>query len=249
MLHFTCPNCNAHLEGPDNKAGKLISCPQCRQRITVPAPESAITVSCPGCGRRIPLKAEELSITIQCSRCDTCFIPAEPASPPQSPASYLGSEHPTTSRTPLIVGVGIGVLVLILCCGVLGFALMQPESGASHNKGKRAATRNEPTAQETAAGAVFLGIGMMLWGLICAFGIAYAVAVILLLGWVAKDARARGIDGGIWVLVILASGGLLGLLVYLVARPAGILTTCPRCLNKRLQMARTCPHCGELATA
>jgi len=75
--------------------------------------------------------------------------------------------------------------------------------------------------------------------------VLYLVLVILLMAWVAKDCRNRGIDGGaVWVFVIFLTG-VVGLLVYLASRPHGMLTTCAHCQNRRLNYAKTCPHCGR----
>jgi hypothetical protein len=37
----------------------------------------------------------------------------------------------------------------------------------------------------------------------------------------------------------------VGLLVYLASRPHGVLAPCPHCMNKKLAVARLCPHCGR----
>ena len=77
------------------------------------------------------------------------------------------------------------------------------------------------------------------------FGVAYVVAEILMLAWVARDANSRGVDGGaVWVITILITG-FFGLLVYLASRPHGMLVVCSRCYNKKLQYAKLCPHCGH----
>jgi hypothetical protein len=96
-----------------------------------------------------------------------------------------------------------------------------------------------------AAGATLLGITFMVWGFICFASVAYTALVILLLAWVAKDARARGLDSpAIWVLVIFLTGPV-GFLVYLASRPPGMLTTCSRCGNNHIMAAMSCPHCGQ----
>jgi hypothetical protein len=75
--------------------------------------------------------------------------------------------------------------------------------------------------------------------------IIYVVTLTLILAWVARDARARSVDGAaMWVLLIFLSH-VVGLLVYMASRPYGVLVPCYRCGNKRLQAARSCPHCGE----
>lgn len=67
---------------------------------------------------------------------------------------------------------------------------------------------------------------------------------IALLVWVARDAKARGMDSAIlWMLLVLFFP-LLGIVIYLFARPQGNMVQCPNCGNKRLQASVKCPHCG-----
>jgi ribosomal protein L32 len=67
---------------------------------------------------------------------------------------------------------------------------------------------------------------------------------IALLGWVARDAKSRGMDGAVlWVLLVLFTG-IIGLIIYIFARPQGALVPCPNCGNKRLEASLRCPHCG-----
>jgi hypothetical protein len=67
---------------------------------------------------------------------------------------------------------------------------------------------------------------------------------IVLLVWVARDAKARGMDGAILWMVLVAVTSVIGLVIYLFARPQGNLVPCPNCQNKRLQASVKCPHCG-----
>ena len=78
------------------------------------------------------------------------------------------------------------------------------------------------------------------------FLIAAAFVInIALLVWVARDAKARGMDGAaIWMLLVFFTG-FLGLIIYLFSRPGGNLVRCNHCPNMRLQAARSCPHCGN----
>ena len=48
----------------------------------------------------------------------------------------------------------------------------------------------------------------------------------------------------LWMIFVFAAP-VLGLLVYIFARPQGTLVPCPACNNKRLQAAARCPHCGN----
>jgi len=75
--------------------------------------------------------------------------------------------------------------------------------------------------------------------------VAWFVISIVLLVWVARDAKARGMDGAaIWMLLVFFTG-FLGLIIYLFSRPSGQLVRCAQCGNMRLIAARTCPHCGN----
>jgi hypothetical protein len=66
-----------------------------------------------------------------------------------------------------------------------------------------------------------------------------------LLVWVARDAKARGMDSAvIWMLFVFFVP-VLGLLVYLFSRPKGSVVPCEGCGNKRLQASARCPHCGN----
>jgi Phospholipase_D-nuclease N-terminal len=67
---------------------------------------------------------------------------------------------------------------------------------------------------------------------------------IAILVWVARDAKARGLDNSILWMVLVFFTGLIGLIIYILARPQGNLVECPNCHNKKLQAAVRCPHCG-----
>jgi hypothetical protein len=80
-------------------------------------------------------------------------------------------------------------------------------------------------------------------GLLIVLG-ALALQIALLV-WVARDAKSRGMDGAvIWMLFVFAVP-VIGLLVYVFARPQGTLVQCSHCSNKRLQGSARCPHCGN----
>jgi len=67
---------------------------------------------------------------------------------------------------------------------------------------------------------------------------------IALLVWVARDAKARGMDSSVlWMLLVLFTS-FIGLIIYLFSRPQGNLIQCPNCRNQKLQAALKCPHCG-----
>jgi hypothetical protein len=67
---------------------------------------------------------------------------------------------------------------------------------------------------------------------------------IALLVWVARDAKARGMDSAVlWMLLVFFTS-LIGLVIYIFSRPQGNVIPCPNCGNKRLQASVKCPHCG-----
>ena len=77
------------------------------------------------------------------------------------------------------------------------------------------------------------------------FAIAWIALVIYLWVWVARDAKARGLDNAVIWMVLVIFTGLLGLIIYLLARPKGNLVLCPHCGNKRMEASAKCPHCGN----
>src|SRR5438067_5370493 len=52
---------------------------------------------------------------------------------------------------------------------------------------------------------------------------------IALLVWVARDAKARGMDSAVLWMVLVMFTGLIGLVIYLFSRPQGNLVQCPHC--------------------
>ncbi len=77
------------------------------------------------------------------------------------------------------------------------------------------------------------------------FVLAIFVLHVAILVWVARDAKNRGMDNAILWMVLVMITGLLGLLIYVFARPQGNVVPCQHCGNKRLQVSAKCPHCGN----
>lgn len=79
--------------------------------------------------------------------------------------------------------------------------------------------------------------------------IAIIVAIVALqiafLVWVARDAKARGMDSAILWMLLVFFFPLFGFIIYLFARPQGNLLRCASCGNNRLQASAKCPHCGN----
>ena len=104
-----------------------------------------------------------------------------------------------------------------------------------------AAMAQTPRPEDAAGFAVCAGCGAFLVIiplLIIALNIAFLV-------WVAKDAKARGMDTpALWMIVVLMTS-FIGLIVYLFSRPAGNLVPCRQCGKRRLEASAVCPTCGN----
>src|SRR5262249_4862400 len=78
-------------------------------------------------------------------------------------------------------------------------------------------------------------------------GVLVFLAVVASLGtvWVFADARKRGLDGALWLTLMICSNALPPL-ISLCCRPDGPLARCPRCRGQVLVTLPRCPHCGYL---
>ena len=114
---------------------------------------------------------------------------------------------------------------LALCGGLAGKALLG----------------QDPNVEDAlaAGGCLACGGSMML------IPVVILILNIALLVWVARDAKARGMDNAVvWVLLVLFTS-VIGLIIYLFSRPPGTLVACRHCGSKRLEVSAQCPHCGN----
>lgn len=99
-------------------------------------------------------------------------------------------------------------------------------------------------AQARTSDDVASGIsGLLCCAFWCGLPILWFGINIAILFWVAKDAKSRGMDGAMWIFLILFTG-IVGVAIYLFSRPQGLLMQCPNCGNNRMQASIKCPHCG-----
>ena len=82
-------------------------------------------------------------------------------------------------------------------------------------------------------------------GVVIFFVIAMVALNVALLVWVARDAKARGMDSSVLWMILVMFTGFIGLIIYIFARPQGNLIQCPSCQGKRLQASAKCPQCGN----
>lgn len=96
------------------------------------------------------------------------------------------------------------------------------------------------SSSDEAASGVF---GLLMCSMCFLIPLLYLGINTALLFWMAKDAKSRGMEGAVWVILILFTG-IIGFAIYLFSRPQGNLIPCPNCNNNRLQASMKCPHCG-----
>ncbi len=64
---------------------------------------------------------------------------------------------------------------------------------------------------------VQLDVGLAIGGIICAIYVVWLVVAILLCVWVYRDAQRRGMNGALWLIVVIITG-IIGLIIYLIVR-------------------------------
>jgi len=62
--------------------------------------------------------------------------------------------------------------------------------------------------------------------------------------WIVKDAKNRGMDEVLIWGVVGFVAGIIGLIIYILTRPAGKLVSCKNCKRWKLETLPMCPHCG-----
>ncbi len=82
-------------------------------------------------------------------------------------------------------------------------------------------------------------------GLIALIAVGSLVIQILILVWVHNDAKARNMDTPVLWLILVFFLSLIGLVIYLLARPSGEKVPCGQCHRPRLLNLVQCPHCGS----
>lgn len=80
-----------------------------------------------------------------------------------------------------------------------------------------------------------------LLGLLAGVG---AAAYVLLIGYVNRDSKRRGMSPLLWTLVAILVPNLLGILLYFVLRQP-LVHACPQCGNAVRAEFNFCPRCGS----
>ncbi|MCW3985241.1 MAG: hypothetical protein NWE91_02375 [Candidatus Bathyarchaeota archaeon] len=54
-------------------------------------------------------------------------------------------------------------------------------------------------------------------GILCIIPVVFFLIAILLCVWVYRDAESRGMNGALWLIIVLITG-IIGLIIYLIVR-------------------------------
>ena len=119
-----------------------------------------------------------------------------------------------------------GLTMLLLNCSIV-FAQRRPSAG------------DEAAA---AGGCAICGVGL---GVMILIPVVLFVLNIALLVWVARDAKARGMDSSVMWMLLVFFTSVIGLIIYIFSRTQGELIQCPHCGNMRLRSSAKCPTCGN----
>jgi hypothetical protein len=232
----TC-QCGKQLRAKDEHAGMKATCPACRRLIVIPrsTPEKQSSPSASASPSSLPPGMPPVPD-------DLSFLNEKnyQSKPSREAYSRYQKKFDLTVKSIkqkpwLLVPIISGGLIVLLLIGWMFSGSKSEYHGQQFIPYSSSSSRNEPDACGACAGcgATFSTIVL-----------AMIILNIMLLVWVARDAKARGMDGGVWLLVILLTG-LIGLIIYAISRPQGNLVPCAKCANKRLQASAMCPHCGN----
>ena len=94
--------------------------------------------------------------------------------------------------------------------------------------------------EEAAAACAVCGGGIATMGIIVVVLFALNIALLV---WVARDAKSRGMDSSVLWMFLVMFTSVIGLVIYIFARPQGELIQCAHCKGNRLKISATCPHC------
>jgi hypothetical protein len=90
--------------------------------------------------------------------------------------------------------------------------------------------------------------GWVLFVALIAVGIMLMFFVyILILGYIAGDARRRGMRPVLWTLLAIFIPNAIGIILYFILREP-LLQSCPKCGTGSKAMFTFCPACGEALT-
>ncbi len=224
----------------------LFLCPHCGVRLNAMAEQATMTVACPKCGA-------SMTVPPSLTGPPDVSVPIPTVTPPpgrtEAPMSRMASLTAAFARLPLAIRAGVPIaMVAVVTLVVLAAVVASNSDDGRSKKGDQNAVSITPyrplsSPEDAAVGALSWGCGG------CAGFLVFVLVVIpvlhiALMIWVARNAKARGMEAAAWVLLVFFAG-LIGLIIFVFSRPHGQLMPCRYCSNKRMQASRSCPHCGN----
>lgn len=88
-----------------------------------------------------------------------------------------------------------------------------------------------------------MSILFVLAGVVALMALAIA-SVVLMAVWVYRDAKSRGLEAGVWTLVVVVVPSLMGLLLYLLVGRREGRRPCPACGAMTPEASAFCGRCG-----
>lgn len=233
---------------PSKEPPLTVTCPSCGRALRAAAKAAGHTLPCPACGHpvSIPANVDALEVLRPITR-DRAIAAREGHAASSPVVTGATPPPPPSGRRTAPRGVWVVLAIGLVVGGVGGLAFLATRSDERQQKKTeiedllRGPSR-ERRASSDAEGLAACGACGGCWAAICALLLAVPVLNIATAIWVARDARARGMEGAPWILLMVFTG-LIGLIVYIFSRPQGNLVPCASCGNKRLQASAVCPHC------
>jgi hypothetical protein len=152
FLKTPCEHCGENIEFPADGLGMAVPCPHCQKRTRLNLPGSSAAFASVPSPTIVPASAPSSALPVP-SR-----SPTPPPAAPAPPSSASANEEPgaSKSKTGLLVGVALGILICA-AGGYFGYkkVLSQPEgetaiaSPKSTKSKKPGATNTEPAGSET----------------------------------------------------------------------------------------------------
>ncbi len=239
---MVCPHCKKILNVTEKAFGRTVPCPGCNQPLAIPQDPESLPPLRPV--KTSSSQQEDIKATFRGS-----------GTTGDRRKKMLNQGIYVVKKKPWILApVGGGILLALLLATWL---IVDGSSGPAKPKqwqtvefdpfhqptspSHRPSPHQPSDAEGLAACSGCAGCAVLVPVVI----IAIIVLHIALLVWVARDAKARGMDSAaLWMILVMATG-LLGLIIFIFSRPQGNLLKCASCGNKRLQVSAQCPHCGN----
>ena len=187
---------------------------------------------CPNCAESLEVPDDLVGTKVKCPDCKKSFV-----------AEVEEEEEIYTPRRRR--GNNGVVIFSVLAVGALAFMTLIWAIVRDGRKREEARVGVESTYSTSRSADIGdAAVGGAYLGFICTGILIVVVVHVLILVWVVRDAKNRGLEAPVWAIVVLISG-LLGLIVYASCRTPGPPVRCSNCGQRRLTYLKHCPNRGS----